>query len=161
MNKNKYIKKAIIGTALGAIAVFGATATITAHSTPDDLVNNNVVAIASDEMDIDIATAKNAANQGYMYGYKKGEKDKKGNKKFNDKPYIPIQDSTLTPIVPEKKYQKIYEAGFKSGYEDGFNGTSKYGTVTKLGKDTGYSLTTEALNAAVGTTGTDKNGSPQ
>jgi hypothetical protein len=105
--------------------------------------------IMVDDKEIDIETGRNTVNTGFMYGYKRGEKDRKHGHDFDSKVTVPYRDATQPSVIPSGRYKRYYEAGYTRGYEDGFNNTSKYGTVSK----NGYSMHGSAVDAVMGSMG--------
>lgn len=115
--------------------------------TPAPMLTGTIIV---DDKEIDIETARNTVSLGYMYGRKRGAKDRDHENKYNDKvrSYY-SNDFNRTSLVQSGRYKPYFAAGYKKGYEDGFNNTDKYGTVTKTSGQTGYSMNAAEVSAII------------
>ena len=149
MKNNQYIKKLIIGTTFGAVALFGAA--VTASAQKDTGAAKGPIPLVYDGKPLDADTAKSCVNIGFVEGYKRGQSAGKKKSKYDAKSWMPFRDTLLfeSPVIPSKKYQAFYDEGYTRGYEDGYNNTSKYGTVSEEGGQKKYAVHQSVMDSLV------------
>ncbi len=149
MKNNQYIKKFIIGTTFGAVALFGAA--VTASAQTDTKATTGPIPLVYEGKPLDADTAKNCVSIGFVEGFKRGQSAGKKKSKYDSKSWMPFRDTLLfePPVIPSSKYRSFYDEGYTRGYEDGYNNTSKYGTVTEEGGQKKYAIHQTVMDALV------------
>ena len=149
MNNNQYIKKLIIGTTFGAVALFGAA--VTASAQQDTSTAKGPIPLVSDGKPLDADAARSSVSVGYVEGYKRGQAAGKKKSKYDAKSWMPYRDALLfdAPIIPSNKYRPFYDEGYTRGYEDGYNNTTKYGSVSEEGGQKQYTVNQSVMDSIV------------
>src|SRR5476649_2133578 len=112
MKKFEYIKKAIIGLSLGAVAIFGAT--VSARSNNNPASDRETVFAGANGIDGDAADKeKDAVSLGYMMGYNQGNHDIDHKHKYKDDYRVAYGDeSDDTSVLPGGKLKAFFEKGY-------------------------------------------------
>ena len=139
----------MIGAALGTVALFGAAVSAAAQTETGTTTKRIPLVAGGKSLDAD--TARNCVSIGYVEGIKRGQSAGKNKSKYNAKSWMPYRNTQVeSPFIPSDKYRPFYDEGYTRGYEDGYNSTTKYGTMTEQGGQTKYTIHQDVLDALVG-----------